>query len=85
MSSVNYGTKRIVTGAHYGARDWLVQRARAVVIIAFTAILLAQLLLTAEELSVQFSAYDDVAKEEARYAHYDRPEDPIRYSDEIAD
>ena len=44
-----------------------------------------QLLLTAEELSVQFSAYDDVAKEEARYAHYDRPEDPIRYSDEIAD
>ena len=46
MSSVNYGTKRIVTGAHYGARDWLVQRASAVVIIAFTAIILAQLLLT---------------------------------------
>ena len=45
MSSVNYGTKRIVTGAHYGARDWLVQRASAVVIIAFTAIILAQLLL----------------------------------------
>ncbi|MBS9533351.1 hypothetical protein KIH27_07070 [Mycobacterium sp. M1] len=44
-----------------------------------------QLLLTAEELSVQFSAFDDVAKEELRYAHYDRPEDPIRYSDEIAD
>ncbi len=46
MSSVNYGTKRTVTGAHYGARDWLVQRASAVVIIAFTAIILAQLLLT---------------------------------------
>ena len=40
-----------------------------------------QLLRTAEELSVQFSAYDDVTREEARYAHYDRPEDPIRYSD----
>ena len=45
MSSVNYGTKRIVTGAHYGASDWLVQRASAVVIIAFTAIILAHLLL----------------------------------------
>lgn len=40
-----------------------------------------QLLLFADELSVQFSAYDDVTKEEARYAHYDRPEDPIRFSD----
>ncbi|MGH3561733.1 MAG: hypothetical protein ACRDTN_08020 [Mycobacterium sp.] len=40
-----------------------------------------QLLLAAEELSVQFSAYDDVQKEEARYAHYGRPEEPVRYSD----
>ncbi|MEO6794763.1 MAG: hypothetical protein ABI253_06930 [Mycobacterium sp.] len=40
-----------------------------------------QLLLFADELSVQFSAYDDVKKEEARYAHYGRPEDPIRFSD----
>lgn len=40
-----------------------------------------QLLLVAEELSVQFSAYDDVAKEEARYAHYGRPEEPVRYPD----
>ncbi|MEO8816039.1 MAG: hypothetical protein ABI307_03620 [Mycobacterium sp.] len=43
------------------------------------------LLRVAEELSVQFSAYDDVAKEELRYAHYGRPEDPIRYSDEVTD
>lgn len=40
-----------------------------------------QLLLIADELSVQFSAYDDVTKEEARYAHYERPADPIRFSD----
>lgn len=40
-----------------------------------------QLLRVAEELSVQFSAYDDVTKEEARYAHYGRPEDPVRYPD----
>ncbi len=24
--SVNYGSKRIVVGAHYGLRDWLSQR-----------------------------------------------------------
>lgn len=40
-----------------------------------------QLLLFADELSVQFSAYDDATKEEARYAHFERPEDPIRFSD----
>ncbi|MBS7350221.1 MAG: succinate dehydrogenase, hydrophobic membrane anchor protein [Comamonas sp.] len=44
--SVNYGSKRIVVGAHYGASDWLVQRGSAVVIVVFTAILLAQLLFT---------------------------------------
>ncbi|MFZ2297069.1 MAG: succinate dehydrogenase, hydrophobic membrane anchor protein, partial [Aquabacterium sp.] len=27
--SQNYGTKRIVTGAHYGLRDWLAQRVTA--------------------------------------------------------
>lgn len=43
-----------------------------------------QLLLFADDLSVQFSGYDDVTKEVARYAHYDRPEDPIRFSD-VAD
>lgn len=31
--------KRIVVGAHYGLRDWLVQRITAVVITAFTLIL----------------------------------------------
>ena len=27
--AVNYGSKRIVVGAHYGLRDWLVQRITA--------------------------------------------------------
>lgn len=40
-----------------------------------------QLVFAADALSVQFSAYDDVEKEEARYAHYGRPEDPVRYGD----
>ena len=29
--SVNYGCKRVVTGAHYGLRDWLAQRVTAAV------------------------------------------------------
>lgn len=34
------GTKRQVSGAHYGLRDWLAQRLSAVIMIAFTLILL---------------------------------------------
>ena len=42
--SQNYGTKRIVTGAHYGLRDWLAQRVTAVLMALFTVVLLAQVL-----------------------------------------
>ncbi|WP_027016627.1 succinate dehydrogenase, hydrophobic membrane anchor protein [Comamonas composti] len=44
--SVNYGSKRTVVGAHYGIRDWLVQRATAVLMALFTIVLLAQILLS---------------------------------------
>ena len=44
--SVNYGSKRIVTGAHYGLRDWLSQRVTALVMAVFTLIVVAQVLLT---------------------------------------
>jgi succinate dehydrogenase / fumarate reductase membrane anchor subunit len=40
----DYGSKRIVTGAHYGLRDWLVQRISAALMALFTLVLLAQLL-----------------------------------------
>jgi succinate dehydrogenase / fumarate reductase, membrane anchor subunit len=43
--SVNYGSKRIVTGAHYGMRDWLSQRVTAVLMALFTVIVLVQVLL----------------------------------------
>ena len=43
--SLNYGSKRIVVGAHYGMRDWLSQRITAVLMALFTAVLLAQLLM----------------------------------------
>ena len=41
----NYGTKRIVVGAHYGLRDWLAQRVTAALMALFTFALLAQVLL----------------------------------------
>jgi len=44
MSSVNYGSKRIVTGAGYGFRDWLAQRVTAVLMALFTGIVLAQVI-----------------------------------------
>ena len=43
--SVNYGSKRVVSGAHYGLRDWLVQRATASLMALFTIVLLVQVLL----------------------------------------
>ena len=42
--AVNYGSKRLVVGAHYGFRDWLSQRATAVVMALFTLALLAQVI-----------------------------------------
>jgi succinate dehydrogenase / fumarate reductase membrane anchor subunit len=46
MSSVNYGSKRIVTGAGYGFRDWLAQRVTALLMALFTLIVLAQVIFT---------------------------------------
>ncbi|MDP9897841.1 succinate dehydrogenase, hydrophobic membrane anchor protein [Variovorax ginsengisoli] len=42
--SVNYGSKRIVVGAHYGMRDWLSQRITGGLMALFTVILLAQVI-----------------------------------------
>jgi succinate dehydrogenase / fumarate reductase membrane anchor subunit len=42
--SVNYGSRRIVVGAHYGLRDWLSQRVTAVLMALFTVIVLAQVI-----------------------------------------
>ena len=43
---VNYGSRRIVVGAHYGLRDWLSQRVTAALMAIFTALVLVQVLLT---------------------------------------
>ena len=44
--SVNFGTKRIVVGAHYGLRDWLAQRVTAGLMALFTLLVLAQVVFT---------------------------------------
>lgn len=43
---MTYGSKRIITGAHYGLRDWLAQRITGGLIALFTLIVLAQVLFT---------------------------------------
>lgn len=40
----NFGSKRLVVGAHYGMRDWLSQRITAVLMALFTIALLVQVL-----------------------------------------
>ena len=44
--STTYGNKRLVVGAHYGWRDFLVQRVSGALIAAFTLIVLLQVLFT---------------------------------------
>jgi succinate dehydrogenase / fumarate reductase membrane anchor subunit len=48
MMTVNHGSKRTVIGAHYGLRDWLVQRFTGVVMALFTLAVLIQVLLPGE-------------------------------------
>ena len=43
--SDNFGSKRLVVGAHYGMRDWLSQRVTAMLMALFTLVLIAQLLM----------------------------------------
>jgi succinate dehydrogenase / fumarate reductase membrane anchor subunit len=44
MDATNFGSKRLVVGAHYGLRDWLVQRVTALLMALFTIVLVVQLL-----------------------------------------
>ncbi len=37
MANNNIGPKRLVVGAHYGVKDWLVQRVTAVLMVVYTA------------------------------------------------
>lgn len=45
MTTPNFGSKRVVVGAHYGLRDWLAQRVTAALMALFTLVLIVQVLL----------------------------------------
>jgi succinate dehydrogenase / fumarate reductase membrane anchor subunit len=44
----NFGSKRLVVGAHYGLRDWLSQRITAALMALFTLAVVVQVLLPGE-------------------------------------
>ena len=44
----NFGSKRLVVGAHYGFRDWLAQRVTASLMALFTVLLIVQVLFGAK-------------------------------------
>ena len=46
--AIEHGSKRLVVGAGYGLRDWMAQRATAVLMALFTVVLLVQVLLPGE-------------------------------------
>ena len=48
LKAQNFGSRRIVVGAHYGLRDWLSQRITAVLMALFTLAVIVQVLLPGE-------------------------------------
>ena len=46
--AANFGSKRVVVGAHYGLRDWLAQRITAALMALFTLVVIVQVLLPGE-------------------------------------
>jgi succinate dehydrogenase / fumarate reductase membrane anchor subunit len=40
MASKDFGSRRLVVGAHYGITDWIAQRATAVILVIYTLVLL---------------------------------------------
>jgi succinate dehydrogenase / fumarate reductase membrane anchor subunit len=46
--ATDFGSRRIVVGAHYGLMDWLSQRVTAALMAIFTIVVLAQVLVPGE-------------------------------------
>lgn len=44
--ATTYGSKRLVVGAHYGLKDWLIQRATAVLIALYVIVLVLRIVCT---------------------------------------
>ena len=70
--SVNYGSKRVVVGAHYGLRDWLSQRITAAVMGLFTIVLLIAYLLPAYAKDANGERFKDAAGKAIALTGYDK-------------
>ncbi len=46
MPIYQIGPKRLVVGAHYGLKEWIIQRVTAIVMVVFTVILLVDYAIT---------------------------------------
>lgn len=68
----NYGSKRVVVGAHYGMRDWLSQRVTGVIMALFTVALLVQFLLPAYARDLSGERLRDSAGAFVRLTGYDK-------------
>ena len=46
MPIYQIGPKRLVVGAHYGLKEWIIQRITAIVMVVFTVVLLVDYCIT---------------------------------------
>ncbi|MBT8527205.1 succinate dehydrogenase, hydrophobic membrane anchor protein [Polynucleobacter paneuropaeus] len=46
MPNYQIGPKRLVVGAHYGLKEWIIQRITAIVMVVFTVVLLVDYCVT---------------------------------------
>lgn len=72
MAEKNYGSKRVVVGAHYGLRDWLAQRVTGVLMALFTLALLVQFLLPAYATNINGERVRDAAGNYVQVHGYDK-------------
>ena len=72
MAEKNYGSKRVVVGAHYGLRDWLSQRITAALMALFTLVLIVQVLLPSYARDAKGERLVDASGALVRITGYDK-------------
>ena len=72
MAEKNYGSTRVVVGAHYGLRDWLSERITGALMALFTVALLLQYLWPWTAKDAKGEALRDAAGNAVRITGYDK-------------
>jgi succinate dehydrogenase / fumarate reductase membrane anchor subunit len=72
MAEKNYGSKRVVVGAHYGLRDWLSQRITAALMALFTLVLIVQVLVPSYARDMKGQRLRDAAGSLVELTGYDK-------------